>query len=342
MRTVPATLRAMPELQPELDALIGSWRRAFEAAERALAAAGRDHDLTADDQRLFSRSLVDQRAATVASLGALLRVEHTRPLLARLIATSRQTKQLLGLPEDVMLCVFNVDGILVPSARIHADAWKETFDAFLAKRLELTNHPLVMFSRRAEYPTLIHGRSRTTAVRAFLATRGISLPEGEPGDPPGTETVHGLAARKNEVLLRLLERHGVNAFTGARLYLQLAHDAGIGCAVVSGSANTSMLLERARLWDMIDDCVDGKTAAAEGLARKPAPDMLLAACRHLAVLPSRTAVFETTEAGLVAARAGGFEFVVAVDQLGVAPALRRHADRVATDLGEILELAVAR
>jgi beta-phosphoglucomutase-like phosphatase (HAD superfamily) len=332
----------MPELQPELDALIGSWRRAFEAAERALAAAGRDHDLPSDELRHWSRRLVDQRTETVSIIGALLRVEHARPLLARLIASPRQTKQLLGLPEDVIACVFNVDGILVPSARIHADAWKETFDEFLAMRLELTDHPLVMFSRRADYPALIHGRSRTAAVRAFLATRGISLPEGEPDDAPGTETVQGLAAQKNVVLLRLLELHGVNAFTGARLYLQLARDAGVGCAVVSGSVNTRMLLEHARLSDLIDECIDGKTAVDEGLERKPAPDMLLAACRHLAVPPSRTAVFETTEDGLVAARAGGFEYVVAVDQLGVAPALRRHADRVATDLGEILELAVAR
>ena len=133
---------------------------------------------------------------------------------------------------------------------------------------------------------------------------------------PGTETVRGLANRKNRALLVRLEQHGVTAYAGARLYLELAQDAGLKCAVVSGSTNTETLLSRARLSDLVAGCVDGRTMLSEGLERKPAPDMLLAACRHLGVAPDRTAVFETTHDGIVAGRAGGFRLVVAVHQDG--------------------------
>jgi HAD superfamily hydrolase (TIGR01509 family) len=238
--------------------------------------------------------------------------------------------------------VFNVDGVLVASAAIHADAWKETLDDFVARRIERTGGSFAPFSRRVDYPTLIHGKSRAGAVREFLASRGISLPEGRPDDAPGTETVHGLANAKKRVLLRRLERHGVSAFEGARLYLELARDARLRCAVVSGSTNTRTLLERAHLTTLIDACVDGNAALAEGLRRKPAPDMLLAACRSLAAQPERTAVFETTRAGVVAGRAGGFGLVIAVDQEGNAQSLRTQgADLVVADLGEILEHALA-
>jgi beta-phosphoglucomutase-like phosphatase (HAD superfamily) len=132
--------------------------------------------------------------------------------------------------------VFSVDGVLVASAAIHADAWKETFDEFIARRIARTAGSFVPFSRRVDYPKLVHGRSRMGAVREFLASRGISLPEGLPDDPPGTETVNGLANRKKTALLRCLEQHGVSAFDGARLYLELAHDAQMRCAVVSGSS----------------------------------------------------------------------------------------------------------
>jgi beta-phosphoglucomutase-like phosphatase (HAD superfamily) len=320
----------------DLDSLIGAWRAAFEAAGAALGAAR--HDLPARELGVRSRRLTDERAATVRVLSRFARERHTRPLLARLVASPREAKRLLGLSADVAACVFNVDGVLVASAAIHADAWKETFDEFISRRVERTGGSFISFSRRADYPALIHGRSRVDAVRGFLASRGISLPEGSPDDPPGSETVLGLANRKNRALLGLLDRHDVRTYAGARLYLQLAHDARVHCAVVSGSTNTETLLESARLTTLIEDCVDGKTMVAEGLHRKPAPDMLLAACRHLGVEPDRAAVFETTQDGVTAGRAGGFGFVVAVAQDGNAEALRaRGADLVVADLGEILE-----
>jgi beta-phosphoglucomutase-like phosphatase (HAD superfamily) len=271
-------------------------------------------------------------------LSALARDRHTKPGLVRLVASPREAKRLLGLPPDVAACVFNVDGVLVASAVIHADAWKEVFDEFIARRIERTAGSFVPFSRHVDYPKLIHGRSRRGAVREFLASRGISLPEGLPDDSPGTETVNGLANQKNRALLRRLDLHGVSAFDGVRLYLELAHDAQVRCAVVSGSTNTQALLERARLTHLIDEYVDGNAAVARGLHRKPEPDMLLAACHSLTVRPARTAVFETTHDGVVAGRSGGFALVVAVDQEGNAKMLSAGgADLVVADLGEILE-----
>ena len=159
---------------------------------------------------------------------------------------------------------------------------------------------------------------------------------------PGTETVRGLANRKNRALLVRLEQHGVTAYAGARLYLELAQDAGLKCAVVSGSTNTETLLSRARLSDLVAGCVDGRTMLSERLERKPAPDMLLAACRHLGVAPDRTAVFETTHDGIVAGRAGGFRLVVAVHHDGQLEMPRdQGADLVVSDLGEILQRELA-
>ena len=153
--------------------------------------------------------------------------------------------------------------------------------------------------------------------------------------------MQGLANAKSHALVERLRQEGVDAFDGARLFLALAHDAGLPCAVVSGSTTTSMLLEGARLTPLIDCCVDGTDAEEQGLRRKPAPDMLLAATRALGVDPARTAVFETNEDGVIAGRSGGFEFVVAVDQEGHGKALRAcGADLVVSDLGEILERAL--
>jgi beta-phosphoglucomutase-like phosphatase (HAD superfamily) len=271
-------------------------------------------------------------------LDSFARERQTKQFLVRLVATSWESKRLLGVPGDAVACVFNVDGVLVPSASIHAEAWKVTFDEFIAKHIERTGVPFPSFSRAADYPTLIHGRTRIASIHAFLASRGITLPDGSSDDPPGEDTVNGLANRKNQALLEVLAQHGAHAFQGARLYLELVRDAAMRCGVVSGSTNTRALCEHARLDPLIDEYVDGNTATAERLRRKPAPDMLLAACHHLDVDPARTVVFETTSDGVDAGRAGGFELVVAVDHAGTAPALRaRGADLVIADLGELLE-----
>lgn len=318
----------------DLDVLIGAWRLALEAAQDALR-AGR-HDFPAAELRLRSQRLADERGETVRLLGALARERHMKPFLVRLIASPWETKRLLGLPADALACVFSVDGVLVASAAIHAAAWKETFDEFITRRIEQTGEPFASFDVGTDYSRHIHGKGRAEAIHEFLGTRGIVLPDGSPDDSPDAETVNGLANRKNRALLRLLDDRGVMAFEGSRLYLELAHDAQIRCAVVSGSTHAEILLSRAHLRGLIDECVDGNAVRAEGLRRKPSPDMLLAACRRLGVDPDRTVVFETTQDGVAAGRAGGFELVVAVDRAGEALRLR-DADLVIADLGELLE-----
>jgi len=320
----------------DLDALIGGWWAALDAARVALRSAERD--LPASEVRDRTRRLADERGATVSLLDALARDRYSKRALVRLIVSPWEVRRLLGLPSDVAACVFNVDGVLVGSAAIHAEVWRQTFDELYYKRIDRDGHAFVPFSVSVDYPEHIHGKSRTDGVRHFLASRGLTLPEGEPDDPPGTESIYGLASRKKEVLQRQLREGDVRAYEGARLYLELARDAGLRCAVVSGSTTTQLMLDSARLGTLIDDRVDGNTMIAEGLHRKPAPDMLLAACRRVGAEPERTVVFETTRDGVAAGRAGGFEVVVGVDQGGDAAELRAEgADLVVSDLGEILE-----
>src|SRR5207249_4214595 len=153
-------------------------------------------------------------------------------------------------------------------------------------------------------------------VRAFLASRGIRLPEGAPADPPTTQTVHGIAQRKNLALLRRLAAEGVKPHAGARHYLEAVRDAGLHSAVVSASANTSQILERAGLDRLVDARVDGTTITSERLRSWPAPDVLLAACRRLDVVPRHAAAFETLPAGVAAGHSAGFREVVAVERHG--------------------------
>ena len=249
--------------------------------------------------------------------------------------------RLLGLPAGVNACVFNVGGVLVGSAEVHAAAWTTTFGEFLSERAELTQGQLAPFDPSTDYPTHLHGRPRLEGVRTFLASRGIRLPEGTPGDAPGAETVQGLANRKSEVFAGLLENRGVAAYAGSQRYLELAQDAGIRCATISASAHGEMILARTGLDRLIDVRVDADTIVAEHLRGRPAPDRLLAACRKLGVAPSHPAVFEPGTAGIAAGRAAGFRVVIGIDRsdhASHAAALRAEgADVVVAGLVDLIE-----
>lgn len=324
----------------DVDALIGHWRAALESAQSALRNA--EGDLPRDELRGRSQRLAQERLATAGLLEDVARERGAKPALVRLVASPWEVRRLLALPADAVACVFNVDGVLVGSAGIHAEAWRQTFDEFEYRWIERTGGAFPPFTVTVDYPRLVHGKPRADAIRDFLASRGIELPEGARDDPPGVETVQGLARRKNELLLRHLEHGHIRAYEGARLYLELVRDAGLRCGVVSGSTNTKILLERAHLAAHVDDCVDGNTMVEEGLHRKPSPEMLLAACRHLGVEPEHTAVFETTRDGVAAGRAGGFELVVAVEQEGSPRTLLAEgADLVVADLGDMIEHVLA-
>jgi beta-phosphoglucomutase family hydrolase len=240
----------------------------------------------------------------------------------------------LGLPDGIRACLFDLDGVLTQTARVHRAAWRETFDEFLRSRRGEDLQPFT----DVDYYEYVDGKPRRDGVRDFLASRGIHLPEGDPDDPPWADTVAGVGNRKNERLLRRLEEDGVEVYEGSVRYVRAARERGLRTAVVTASANGEAVIRSAGLSDCIEARIDGIVADRQHLRGKPAPDTFLAGARALGVEPGKAAVFEDALAGVAAGRAGGFGFVVGVDRAGQADALRqRGADVVVADLSELLE-----
>jgi len=211
------------------------------------------------------------------------------------------------------------------------------FDDFLRDRAGRTGEAFVPFDPADDYNAYVDGRPRADGVRTFLASRGIHLPEGTPDDPPTAETVNGLGNRKNVRLLEHLREHGVEVYPGSVAYLHAARDAGLRRAVVSASANCAEVVRAAGIEDLLEVRVDGVVAAEEGLRGKPYPDTFLHAARLLNASPDQAAVFEDALAGVQAGRDGRFGYVVGVDRVGQADALRDHgASTVVQDLSELL------
>lgn len=245
---------------------------------------------------------------------------------------------MLGLPRGVTACLFDVDGVLTDTASVHAAAWAEAFDPVLLIHAERAAQQFVPFDPRSDYATYVDGKRREDGVRAFLASRGLALPEGAPADPPEADTVHGVGNRKNAQIREHLRTSGVKVYEGSVRYLHAARDAGLRMAVVSSSTNTEQVLSASGLAEFFQVRVDGLTARQRSLPGKPAPDMFLLAASMLQVQPTQTAVFEDALAGVAAGRAGGFGYVVGIDRLGQADMLReRGADIVVEDLAELLD-----
>lgn len=243
----------------------------------------------------------------------------------------------LRLPETILACLFDLDGVLTRTAELHAAAWKQTFDAFLRARAAAGGGSPLPFDAVADYDAYVDGKPRADGVRSFLASRGIELPEGSPADPPSVETVHGLGRRKNELVLELMAQRGVAAYEGSLRFLAAVREAGLRRAVVTSSENAETILRAAGLEGVFDVQVDGVVAHELGLAGKPAPDVFLEAARRLEVEPREAAVFEDAFAGVAAGRAGGFGLVVGVDRAGEAAELRaRGADIVVADLADLI------
>jgi beta-phosphoglucomutase family hydrolase len=232
----------------------------------------------------------------------------------------------LGLPDGIRACLFDLDGVLTQTAKVHAAAWKQMFDAFLREKQGEGGGP---FDEHEDYDAYVDGKTRADGVRSFLEARGITYDE---------DLVHELGERKNEIVLKMIREHGVDPYEGSVRYLHAARDAGLRRAVVSSSANCHDVLVAAGIEDLLEVRVDGVTVQERHLHGKPAPDMFLEGARLLGVEPAQGAVFEDALAGVEAGRAGRFGHVIGVDRVGQAQALREHgASVVVKDLAELLD-----
>jgi beta-phosphoglucomutase family hydrolase len=235
----------------------------------------------------------------------------------------------LKLPDGITALLFDLDGVLTQTAKVHAAAWKEMFDAFLRERAERDGEPFVEFDTHDDYIRHVDGKQRADGVRGFLDARGIAHDE---------QLVRELGDRKNELVLRLIRERGVEPYEDSIRFARAARDQGLRCAVVSSSANTRDVLNVVGIADLFDAVVDGVVAAREGLPGKPAPDTFLAGARALGAEPAQAVVFEDALVGVEAGRAGGFGWVVGVDRTGQAQALKDHgADVVVQDVAELME-----
>ena len=241
----------------------------------------------------------------------------------------------LGLPPNITTCLFDLDGVLTQTARVHNAAWKQAFDEFLRAR---DGDDFVPFDPHHDYDTYVDGKPRPDGVRDFLASRHITLPEGTPDDPPTAQTVNGLGNRKNVELLKKIDEDGVDVYAGSVAYLEAAQQAGLRRIVVSSSANTEQVLRVTGLDRYVEGRIDGVTLREENLRGKPAPDPFLAGAALAGAAPAEAAVFEDALSGVESGRAGNFGYVIGVDRVGQADALRQHgADVVVDDLADLLD-----
>jgi len=231
--------------------------------------------------------------------------------------------------------LFDLDGVLTPTAEVHRRAWRALFSGFLEER------GAAPYEER-DYFVHLDGRQRYDGVERLLASRGISLPRGTPDDPPGHGSVCALGNLKNLAFQRELEERGVEAFAGALALVEALRDAGVAVAVVSGSRNARAVLAAAGIAERFEVVVDGTDAEREGLASKPAPDAFLRAAALLGVEPARAVVVEDAISGVEAGRAGGFGLVIGVAAEGNADALdAAGADLTVPDLGGLAERVTA-
>jgi HAD superfamily hydrolase (TIGR01509 family) len=290
---------------PELDSIAMHWQLALDAADDALAAAhGPVHIHDPDSRR---RELVQERLETAQLLTQLGRLTGVQPL--PWLHPAPVTPKLLGLPDGVTACLFDLDGVLTDSGIVHARAWAEVFDDFLLRLNETTGWHFIPFDPVADYRDYIDGRARLEGIHAFLASRGIRLPEGRYDDPPNADTARGIARHKGEAMARGLHQRGVSAVPGARRYLEASGHAGLGRAVVSASSSTLPILELAGLASVVDERVDADVIRAEGLRSRPAPDLLLDACRRLGVRPESAVTLTHSPAGIAAGHAAGLTVI---------------------------------
>jgi beta-phosphoglucomutase family hydrolase len=240
-------------------------------------------------------------------------------------------------PDKFEAVLFDLDGVLTATAKVHAACWKQAFDEFLQRRADRISETSQPFDIKKDYEEYVDGKPRNDGVQSFLQSRGIKLPYGDPDDPSDRETICGLGNRKNDLFNQALKDQGVEVFDGSVAWLRQVRQKGLKTAVVSSSKHCQAIIEVAGLADLFDARVDGNVAEELNLKGKPAPDTFLKAAEQLQVPPEKAVVVEDATAGVEAGHNGGFALVIGVDRKGDAEALRQHgADLVVSDLKELL------
>lgn len=243
-------------------------------------------------------------------------------------------------PERYDAVLFDLDGVLTSTARVHSACWKRMFDDFLRQRAEDTGEPFVPFDLDSDYPLYLDGKPRYVGVTSFLESRSIRLPYGDPSNRGDEETVCGLGNRKSDLVQEMLDAGGVEAYEGSVSFVHQILDAGIRAGVVSSSASCERVLRAAGIRDLFEVVVDGKLSARLGLTGKPAPDAFLEASLRLGLDPERVVVVEDAISGVQAGKAGGFGLVIGVDRGAGGPALLENgAHVVVSDLAELVDEA---
>ena len=233
--------------------------------------------------------------------------------------------------------LFDLDGVLTATAKVHAACWKKMFDEYLLMRANKIGEAFRPFDIEKDYLAYVDGKLRYDGVRDFLKSRAIELPEGSPDDAPTAETVCGLGNRKNDMVNDVLQSEGVEPYQGSVALVRQLRGKGMKTAVVSSSHNCLAVLQAAKMADLFDARVDGEVADRLQLRGKPAPDTFLAASKQLGVPPQRAVVVEDAIAGVQAGRDGRFGLVVGVARKGDVDALKDNgADVVVADLSELV------
>jgi len=242
--------------------------------------------------------------------------------------------------ENFDAVLFDLDGVLTATAKVHAKCWKKTFDEYLQQRADKTGEPFKPFDLDQDYSEYVDGKPRYEGVTSFLESRNIHLPYGDPSDPPDRETICGIGNRKEELVLKTLKTDGVEVYDGSVAWVKQLRQAGVKIAVVSSSKNCQAVLQAGGIEDLFDDRVDGHTVEDEKLPGKPAPDTYLKAAEFLGAPAQRAVVVEDALSGVQSGRNGKFGLVIGVNRKDQshADALRKNgADVVVSDLREMLQ-----
>ncbi len=239
--------------------------------------------------------------------------------------------------EDYDAVLFDLDGVLTPTAKVHSTCWKQMFDEFLARRSKARNVPLEPFDQGSDYLNYVDGKPRYEGVKSFLESRGIELPYGDPDGAPGMESICALGNRKHELVSAVLAGQGIEPYPTSVVMVRELRASGFKTGVVSSSRNCRAVLQAAGIEDLFDVRIDGGVAAELGLKGKPAPDTFLEAARELGIAARRAVVVEDAISGVQAGAAGGFSLVIGIARHGDAADLKKNGAHIAVaDLGELL------